>query len=57
MEKAKDATKMFKAVRELSRKKFENPFVHDEEGKKITNLQEIYTIIHTHFKKQFCVNN
>ena len=55
IDKAKDATKMFKAVQELSRKKFENPFVHDEKGRKVTNPQEIYTIIHAHFKKQFSV--
>ena len=34
IEKTKDNTKMFKAVQELSRKKYENPFVHDENGRK-----------------------
>ena len=46
---------MFKAVQELSRRKFENPYVHDEKGRKVTSPQEIYTIIHEHFKKQFSV--
>ena len=50
---AKDATKMFKCVRELSRKKNENPFVHDEQGRNVTNPQDIYKIVNEHFQKQF----
>ena len=42
--KAKDSTQMFKAVHELSRKKFENPFVYDKEGRKITNYIQLLTI-------------
>ena len=34
IDQVKDSAKMFRAFRELSRKKFENPFVHDENGKK-----------------------
>ena len=53
---AKDSTQMFKAVQELSRKKFENPFVHDAEGKKAANPQEIHKIVNDHFKIQFCLD-
>ena len=56
IEKAKDSTKMFKAVQELNRKKFQNPFVHDKKGRKVTNPQEIYSIVNEHFKKQFKVD-
>ena len=47
---AKDSTKMFKSVRELSRKKIENPFVHDEQGINVTNPQDIYKIVNEHFQ-------
>ena len=30
-----DEAKMFKAVKALNRKRFENPFVHDKEGKHV----------------------
>ena len=56
IEKTKDNTKMFKAVQELSRKKYENPFVHDESGRKVTNPQEIYNIVKKHFRNQFSVD-
>ena len=44
---------MFKSVRELSQKQFENAYVHDENGKNVTNPQEIYKIVNAHFQKQF----
>ena len=56
IEKSKDNTKMYKAGQELSRKKYENPFVHDKNGRKITNPQEIYNIVNEHIKNQFSVD-
>ena len=53
IDKEKDTTKMFKSVRELSRKKYENAYVHDENGTNVTNPQDIYKIINDHFQKQF----
>jgi len=35
---------MFKAVKLLNRRKFENPFVHDKDGKRVTSPTEIYII-------------
>ena len=54
VEKTKDSGKMFKAVKQLHRKKFENPFIHDENGKSITKKQEVYKIIESHFREHFC---
>ena len=45
--------KMYKAINILKRKKFENPFIHDDEGKRVTNSQEMYNLINDHFKKHF----
>ena len=53
IDKTKDTTKMFKAIKELTRKKLENTYVHDETGKSVTNPQEIYNIINKHFQEQF----
>ena len=36
-----DEAKMFKSVKMLNRKKFENPYIYDSEGKIITNPTEI----------------
>ena len=36
-----DEAKMFKSVKMLNRKKFENPYIYDIEGKIITNPTEI----------------
>ena len=52
IDKLKDSAKMFRSVRELNRKKFENTFVLDKEGKKVTNPQEVYEIIKDFFQKQ-----
>ena len=39
IEKTKDDAKMFKATKKLERKPFENPIVHDKEGKNVTKPQ------------------
>ena len=44
---------MFKAMKKVDRKPFENPVVHDSENKNVTNPQQIYEIIREHFKGQF----
>ena len=44
---------MYKVIKLLSRKPYENPFINDEEGKKITNPQDIYEAIREHFKQHF----
>ena len=36
-----DEAKMFKSVKMLNRKKSENPYIYDSEGKIITNPTEI----------------
>ena len=52
-----DESKMFRAVKALNRKKFENPFVHDKDGKNITNPNEIYRTVRNHFKNHFYDEN
>ena len=52
-----DESKMFRAVKALNRKKFENPFVHDKDGKNITNPNEIYRTVSNHFKNHFYDEN
>ena len=44
---------MFKAVKILNRKQFENPIVHDKKGKPITNKQEVHNVIKEHFSNHF----
>ncbi|GFS13188.1 LINE-1 reverse transcriptase, partial [Elysia marginata] len=41
---------MFQAVKALNRKRFENPKVHDNDGKKVSNPSQIQLIIANHFK-------
>ena len=53
IENAKDDTSMFKAVRNTSRKTFQNNYIHDKEGKSITKPEEIHKITEEHFKQQF----
>ena len=53
----RDDAKMFKAVNALKRKKYENPFIHDEKGRNVTNPQQMYTIINNHFKNHFFDEN
>ncbi|GFR63909.1 retrovirus-related Pol polyprotein LINE-1 [Elysia marginata] len=44
---------MFKAVKSLNRKKPENPKIFDTDGKFITNIDEIQTVLGKHFKDKF----
>ena len=53
IEKTKDDARMFKAVKKIDRKPYENPVVHDENGKNATTPQEIYKIVREYFHKQF----
>ena len=53
----KDSSKMFKAVNMLKRKKFENPYVHDEKGKNVTDPVHIHKIIKLYFENQFIDQN
>ena len=53
VDKLKDSAKMFRSVRELNRKKFENTFVLDKDGKKVTNPQDVYETIKEYFQTQF----
>ena len=53
VDKMKDNNKMYKALRTLNKKKYENPFIHDEYKKNITNPTDIYKYIKSHFQKQF----
>ena len=44
---------MFKAVREIGRKQYENPYVHDDKGRHVTNPKQIHDIVKEHFQKHF----
>ena len=52
-----DEAKMFKAVKMLNRKRFETPFVHDNEGKQVIDPKEIYETIREHFQTHFYDKN
>ena len=49
IETAQNDRKMFIAVKNLNRKKYQNPFVYDAEGKTVTKSSEIYQIVNIHF--------
>ncbi len=53
VEKTKDDARMFKATKKIERKPYENPIVHDEEGKNVTDPQQLYEIVTKYFKGQF----
>ena len=44
---------MFKAVKMLNRKQYENPPIHDNKGKSITNKQEIHNVIKEYLSNHF----
>ncbi|GFS00036.1 endonuclease-reverse transcriptase [Elysia marginata] len=48
---------MFQAVKALNRKIFENPKVHDNDGKQVSNPSQIQLIIANHFKSKFRDDN
>ncbi|GFS22056.1 hypothetical protein ElyMa_001607900 [Elysia marginata] len=50
IDKLPDHARMFKTVKSLNRKKSENPKIFDADGKFITNIDEIQTVIGKHFK-------
>ena len=53
---AKGNAQMFKAVKILNRKQYENPSIHDKKGKSITNKQEIHNVIKENFSNHFFDN-
>ena len=57
VDSTKDDNKMFKAIKALHCKKKKVTFVNDEEGKSVSNPQEIYKVIEKHFKLQFHKQN
>ena len=50
---AEKSAKMFAAIRALKRKPYENPFVNDENGKRIVQADEIARVVESHFKNHF----
>ena len=52
-----DDARMFQAVRYLNRKPPENTFVHDKQGRCVTNKQSMYILINEHFKNHFHKDN
>ena len=50
---AENSAKMFAAIRALKRKPYENPFVNDENGKRIVQADEIARVVESHFKNHF----
>ncbi|GFS04552.1 very-long-chain enoyl-CoA reductase [Elysia marginata] len=48
---------MFQAVKALNRKRSENPKVHDNDGKQVSNPNQIQLIIANHFKSKFRDDN
>ena len=53
IEEFKDNIKMFKALKQMNRKPYETPMVHDANGKMISNPQDVYDAIKTHFENHF----
>ena len=49
----KDDSKMFKSVKLLNQKKYQNPIVQDEKGRNVTQPAKIYEIIKDHFNDHF----
>jgi hypothetical protein len=47
---------MFAAVRALNRKPFQNPTVHDPDGKRVTKPQELHNLLKDHFSDHFYKN-
>ena len=44
MKMLQEESRMLKAAKMLNRKRFENPFVHNKDGKYISNPEEVYKI-------------
>ena len=50
---AKDGTKLFKTAKVLYTKHQRVQFIHDEQERCVSQLQEIHKIVEKHFKNQF----
>ena len=53
LESVNDDDRMFKAVKKLHQKLFENPTIYNYKSKFVTSPQEVHRIIHHHFKNHF----
>ena len=47
MKTLQEESRMLKAAKTLNCKRFENPFVHDKDGKYISNPEEVYKVKNT----------
>ena len=50
---AEGNAQMFKAVKMLNKKQYENPSIHDKKGKSIENRQEIHNVMKENFSNHF----
>ena len=57
IDSVQDDARMFQAVRYLNRKPPENTFIHDKQGRCVTNKQSMYKIINEHFRNHFHKEN
>ena len=57
IEELKDDAKMFKAVKNMKNRKFENPTVHDKDGRNVTAPDQVYKIVEEYFRMQFHQQN
>ena len=48
---------MFRPVKSMKYRRYENPTVHDKEGKNVTSPDQVYSIIGEHFKNHFYKEN
>ena len=53
IDEIQDDARMYQAVQYLNKKPKENTFVHDKDGRCVTNPQSRYEIVNDYFKKQF----
>ena len=53
IENAKDDARMFKAVNNIKRTRYENQTVHDSDGRNATTPKQVYDIVKEHFQKVF----
>ena len=53
IERFKDSAKMFEIIKNIRRKPLDNSYIHDPNGKIVTNPKEIHGILYEHFKSKF----
>ena len=53
LESVNDDHKMFKSVKKLHQKPFENHTIYNDKGKIVTSPQEVRKVIQNHFKNHF----